>query len=222
MRALLLAATALLCPLNMAAQSAATVQIEFTHPSLIPAHWTLSLHPDGSGHFSAQRGDAPADRAHMLAAVNADREVQLSPRFAAGILASARRHNLFQQECESGRKVAFQGTKKLSYSGPEGQGSCTFNYSDDKEIQQLSETLQGVAETILAGARLELLLQHDRLGLDAELAALEIAAKENRAVQLCAIRGLLMRLTEDPALMERVRKRARELLARAEAEAANP
>jgi len=31
-----------------------------------------------------------------------------------------------------------------------------------------------------------------------------------------------MRLTEDPALMERVRKRARELLARAEAEAANP
>jgi hypothetical protein len=214
-------AAVLLAPLPMAAQTPATVQMEFTHPSLIPAHWTLSLHRDGSGYFRSQRGDAPADKKRMLAAVDVDRQVQLSARFSTAIFAAARRHNFFQQNCESHSKVAFQGTKKLSYSGPDGQGSCTFNYSSDKEIQDLAESLQGVAETILAGARLELLLHHDRLGLDAELEALECAAKENQAQQLGAIREILQRLSEDPELMERVRKRAKALLARVEEETRN-
>jgi hypothetical protein len=221
MRALIwvLSAATLLGPLQVVAQTAATVQIEFTHPGLIPAHWTLSFHADGSGHFQAERGDAPMEKPRMVAA-NVDREVQLSAPFAARVFAVARRHSLFRQECESGRKVAFQGSKKLSYSGPEGQGACTFNYSNDKEIQELGETLQGVAETILAGARLELLLQHDRLGLDAELDALQTAARENRGGQICVLREILTRIAADPAVMERARRRARELLVRADEEAA--
>jgi hypothetical protein len=35
-------------------------------------------------------------------------------------------------------------------------------------------------------------------------------------LQICTIRGILQRLAEDPGVMERVRKRARVLLARAE------
>ena len=44
----------------------------------------------------------------------------------------------------------------------------------------------------------------------------EEAAREGRAQQICAIRGILERLAEDPEVMERVRKRARMLLAGAE------
>jgi hypothetical protein len=73
-----------------------------------------------------------------------------------------------------------------------------------------------VAGTILEGARLELLLQHDRLGLDAETEYLMEAAGDGRAQQIVAIRGILERLAEDDQVMERVRKRARVLLARAE------
>jgi hypothetical protein len=108
--------------------------------------------------------------------------------------------------------VAFQGWKTLTYTGPQGQGSCTFNYSKDKEIQNLGDSLEAVAETILEGARLELLLQHDRLGLDAETEFLVEAVDDGRAQQVCVIREILERLVQDDTVLERVRKRARMLL----------
>ncbi len=36
--------------------------------------------------------------------------------------------------CESHAKVAFQGWKKLIYSGPEGEEVCEFNYSKDQQF----------------------------------------------------------------------------------------
>jgi hypothetical protein len=113
-------------------------------------------------------------------------------------------------------KVAFQGWKKLSYDGPEGQGICEFNYSKDKDIQALGDSLVSVATTIVEGAKLESLLQHDRLGLDQEMQFLAEAAGDGRAQQICTIRGILERLSEDDGVMERVKKRARMLLVRAE------
>ena len=113
-------------------------------------------------------------------------------------------------------RVAFQGWKELSYSGSEGRGSCKFNYSKDKEIQALGDSMVAVATTILEGAKLELLLQHDRLGLDKEFEYVTEAAGDGRVQQICAIHGILERLADDSAVMERVRKRARFLLARTE------
>jgi hypothetical protein len=112
--------------------------------------------------------------------------------------------------------VAFQGWKKFSYSGPEGQGVCEFNYSKDKEIQSLGDSLMAVAGTILEGGRLEMLLAHDRLGLDREMEYLLEASADGRVQQICVIRGILERLAEDDGVMERVRKRARMLLAKGE------
>jgi hypothetical protein len=74
--------------------------------------------------------------------------------------------------------------------------------------------MQAVAETILEGARLEVLLQHDRLGLDQETEFLTEAVQDGRAQQVCAIRDILERLAQDDSVLERVRKRARELLDR--------
>jgi hypothetical protein len=61
-----------------------------------------------------------------------------------------------------------------------------------------------------------MLLQHDPLGLDQEMEYLVEAARDGRVQQICAIRGILERLAEDQGVMERVRKRARVLLADAE------
>jgi hypothetical protein len=208
-----LAACALLCPLALGADPAAVVQMDFDHPGLTPSHWTLTIHADGSGHFRAGGAAAQGEKPRTITVTEVDREVSWEPGFAAGVLARAQRHRFFQQRCESRNQVAFTGTKTLRYDGPGGQGACTFNYSDDKEIQDLSEELRAAAEIVLYGARLEMLLQHDRLGLDAELESLEASVKEDKHPQLCAIREILQRLASDTALMERVRKRARGLLA---------
>jgi len=172
----------------------AVLRMDFSNPGLTPSQWTLEFHPDGSGHFRSQRGSAPASEPRLMEVANIDKDVQVSPKFAEHAFQVAQHHKYFQSECESHLKVAFQGTKKLSYNGPKGEGSCEFNYSKDTEIQSLD----------------------DPLGLDKEIQNVQEAAGDGRAQQICSIRPILERLSEDPAVLERVRKRAKALLAHAE------
>ena len=215
MRGLLLAVVLGWGSAAMAAGANAVVQMEFSHPGLVPARWSLELHPDGRGHFKTERGDAPRVE-DGLEAPDIDRDVQLSAQYAEHVFAIAAKKRYFRMECESHAKVAFQGAKRLSYTGESGQGSCEFNYSKDQEIQQLGDSLESVATTLIEGARLEILRKHDPLGLDKEMERLTDSVSDGRAKQIGSIRAILVQLSEDPAVMERVRKRARGLLDRAE------
>jgi hypothetical protein len=218
MRAFLLVAAGFLATLGSIAAHAdqnEVVQVDFTDDQLNPSHWTLTLQADGSGHFTSQMGKTPEGDTQSVDAPSVDRDVQLSAGFIAHVFSVAHRHNLFNQGCESHLKVAFEGWKKFSYTGPGGSGSCTFNYSKDKEIEELGGSFQAVAETIVEGARLEKLLQHDRLGLDKEMGYLVDAAGSGRALEICTIRQILVRLADDDDVLERVRKRARFLLVQA-------
>jgi hypothetical protein len=209
-----LVVTALALPLL--GQAEPVVQVDFSNPGLSPPHWTLILYPDGSGHFHSERGTAPVTSLKNIEAPDVDRDIRLSAPFAERVFQAARNHKWFNGECESHLKVAFQGWKKLSYAGPEGRGSCQFNYSRDKEIQALGDSMVAVAAAIVEGARLETLLAHDPLGLDSELGYITEAVADGRMQQICVIRGTLKRLVEDQSVMERVRKRARMLLAKAD------
>ena len=189
-------------------------EVEYTNPGLTPSHWVLSLNPDGTGHFRSQRGDAPHNPTLGFEAANVDRDFHVSADYAGHVFATAHQQKLFNVPCDSHLKVAFQGWKKFSYSGPEGSGSCTFNYAKDKDVQMLGESLVAVAEGILEGARLEILLQHDPLGLNKEMEYLTEAAGDGRVQEIETIEGILTRLAEDEGVMDLVRRRARALLPR--------
>ena len=207
------AAGCLICPAM--AQQAGVFEIDFTNAGLVPAHWRLKVNPEGSGQFDADGGQAsPQDKNGILVG-DVHRPIQLSPEFTARIFATARERKLFQFPCESHMKVAFQGTKRLSYSGPEGNGACEFNYSKDKQIQALGDSLMAVENTLLYGARLEKLLQHDRLGLDREMESLAMAAHDGSAIEVGAIREILARIASDEQVLERARRKARLLLTQA-------
>jgi hypothetical protein len=218
MRSALLAwtvAAALILGSNVYAEPAATpvVEVDFTGPAVSPSHWTMILHQDGSGHFQSQWNMSSPAGLEEATAPDVDRGIQVSAEFAERVFQIAQRHNWFNQECESHLKVAFQGWKKLSYTGPQAQGTCTFNYSSDKEIEALGDALLAVSETLREGARLEMLLLHDRLGLDQEMEVLTQAARDGRAQQIGVIREVLERVAADEAVLDRVRKQARLLLA---------
>lgn len=215
MRTLLLALTISATAVLGQADPGRTVQIHYSNPQMIPSQWTLELHPDGSAHFTSTRGTAPRERDSEIEPPNLDQDVQLSPEFAKHVFEVAAHKKFFRKQCESHLNVAFQGTKTLSYRGPDGQGSCAFNYSKDADIQTLSDSLVSVATTLLEGARLEMLLRHDPLGLDRETEALMDMAADGRVQQIGSIRDILERLAGDDEVLERVRKRARELLSQA-------
>lgn len=216
MRPAWFALAALAVAMSARAEDGPVVEIDFSNPGLTPAHWVLTLSPEGTGHFRSERGNAPADKSQGFEAADVDRDIKVSLEFAKRVFETAHQRNFFNFGCESHMKVAFSGLKKLRYSGPDGAGSCMFNYSKDKEIQSLGESLVAVAGAIVEGARLETLLQHDRLGLDRETEYVIEAAKDGRLQEMGTIRGILERLADDPEVMDRVRKRARVLLARAD------
>ncbi len=193
-------------------ESEPLVQVEFSNPGLVPARWTIEVHPDGSAHFRSERGNAARGEGQGIEPPDQDRDFQMTANFANRIFQVARRKKLFGVQCESHMKVAFQGTKKFTYSGPDGKGTCEFNYSKDNEIESLGDDLVSVANTLVEGARLQSLLQHDRLGLDKETEVLAESAADGRALQIGSIRDILERLADDDSVLERVRRRARALL----------
>jgi hypothetical protein len=196
-------------------QQSSVFQIDYTNARLTPSHWQLKLNPDGSGQFDAEGGQPSQEDAKAILAGDVHRPVQLSAAFTESVFTTARTRRLFAFPCESHLKVAFQGIKRLSYSGPEGSGECEYNYSKDKEIESLGNSLIAMEFTILSGARMEKLLQHDRLGLDEELDNLVNAAQAGNAVELGTIRETLTRVASDEQVMERARRKARLLLTQA-------
>jgi hypothetical protein len=210
MRSALVAVLALFFALPMHGVDGASLRVDYSNPSLFPSQWTLVLHPDGTGHFHAEGGIKPQDESDVMLPAAVDRDVNLNRAFADRVFQTVRHHKLFQAEpCESHLKVAFQGWKKLNYSGPDGQGGCEFNYSKNKDIQELGDSLVAVSATLIEGARLELLL-----GLDKAIQYMVEASDDGRLQQMCAIKDILERLENDPHVLDRVRKRARILLAR--------
>lgn len=196
------------------AQQDAKVQVEFSNPALYPSDWTLVLHPDGTGHFHAEGGTRPTDYPDTMFPGKVDRDVRLSSEYTTRIFQTVRQDKILKNKCESHLKVAFQGTKKIHYSGPDAEGGCEFNYSTNKQIQELGESLIAVGQTLIEGARLEILYQHDPLGLDKAIQYVVEATGDGRMQEISTIRNILKRLEEDPRVLDRVRKQARMLLAR--------
>jgi hypothetical protein len=220
--ALLVAVTLGICTAVVSAQTAfgpqaAGAQVGFTYENkqLQPAKYSFLIDESGSGHFHSQPGDPPpADTvSYQTLAEAQDRPVQLSRPVVERIFSTARAQKFFAIKCEDGKdKVAFQGMKQLSYQGPDGSGSCTYNWSKSGAIEKLTTIFESIAFTLEEGRRLEVEHKHDRLALDGELGDLLSAVKDGRAIEVQSIQPILQKIAEDDAVLERARIRAKKLL----------
>jgi hypothetical protein len=198
----------------MAAPGAA-VTFEYENQQLQPAEYAMVIYENGAGQFHSQPGDKPLESTAYYQPLPQEQEraIQLSPGSVEKIFSAARSQKFFAVQCEDTKnKVAFQGTKQLSYRGANGSGSCTYNWSKIVAIQNLTALLEAIAFTLEEGRRLELEHKHDRLSLDAELGVLVDAAKDDRAAEIENIRPTLQTIIDDGEVMERARSRAKKLL----------
>jgi hypothetical protein len=137
----------------------------------------------------------------------------VSPATAAKVFALARELKRFNFQCASkARNVADTGKKTLTYNGLDATTSCTYNYSENKNVETLTELFFGLAETLDEGRKLDFLHRYDRLGLDAALEFLAQEVSAGRALDIGIIAPSLRSLAADPNVMERVRNRAATLL----------
>ena len=192
----------------------AHIRFTFENPKLQPASYVIDINEDGSGHFHSEAGSADSSDPEGIAAQAVNMDIKIDEPLLSELFKTARSHSYFAVACESAKsKVAFTGKKALQYTGPDGNGSCTFNWSRDQQIMKMADDLIAVAFTVEEGRRLAVEHEHDRLGLDAELEELQEAVKGNRAQQIQNIAPQLEAIASDEKVMERARLRARQLLA---------
>jgi hypothetical protein len=201
-----------------AVASAAVVSFEFDRPGLPVPHFVLAIHEDGSGTYQADEEERrSADSAlQLVSRKHIERGLNVSQGMVEKIFKSARMLNRFNMVCASKAKnIADTGKKTFTYSGADGSGTCTYNYSEDKSVATLGDTFFAIANTMDIGRKLEFERRFDRLGLDAELISLEHAVEEKDALELGSISSILNVIASDGDLMQRARLRAAKLLQQA-------
>jgi hypothetical protein len=186
------------------------VTFSFERKGLPVPKYRLTVQEDGATVYEGEEsGSGAAATAHPFRSA-----VRISPSTAAHVLATARKLDHFNIACASKAKnIADTGTKVLSYAAPDGTGSCTYNYTENKDVQAITDTIQGITETMDRGRELDHLRRFDRLGLDAAITFLTQEVSEGHALELETIATTLHSLVADNAVMERVRARANKLLA---------
>ena len=223
-----LSAILLLSGISACAQQppASVLVFHFERPGLPVPEYTLTIHDDGSGSYAATYTAPPADASSrygnsyvasqaVAQPTQVTRPIVLSAQTTARLFERVRSTNQLR-DCESRDKnIANTGAKTITYTGPEGSAHCTYNYTENKAVAGMTETFQGIAQTLDDGRSIELLHRYDRLGLDRELSNLADAVKDGRALEVATIAPVLQALCDDSQVMERVRKRAAGLLSAA-------
>ena len=135
-----------------------SVSLQFELAGAVVPKFTLTIYRDATGMYEGEAavlgsGDegeaaAPPQLFH--------RELTVSTELAKRIFLLAAKLKDFKTECESRAKnMAETGKKTLIYRALDDEGSCTYNYSDDERVQEVTSALRGVAETMDVGRRLE-------------------------------------------------------------------
>jgi hypothetical protein len=202
-------------------QGAGPAQIRFTYenPKLQPAKYVVTVGEDGSGHFRSEGGGPASNDPDNMPADPQDEPIHISKALRVAMFATARKNKLFAMACDDGGKnIAFQGTKTLQYTGPEGQGSCTFNWSKNSQIDKLTDQFEAIAATLEEGNKLQRQYEHARLSLDTELEVLEQMVHDGRAIEVENIAPILQTLAGDEAVLQRVQRGSRALLAQAKSD----
>jgi hypothetical protein len=196
----------------------ARVTFQLDHAGAMVPRFTLAIEEDGRVSYVAEQavpegaqegGNATSATQHV------EQRGELTPATTARIFELARASDRFNVACEAlAKNVADMGRKTLRYSGPEGDGSCVYNFSEIKSIATLTQLLQGITMTLDMGRKLDFDHRFDRLGLDEDTSALVETIAQGRAVEVNLIARTLRSIAEDSEVMERVRSRASSLLQR--------
>jgi len=192
------------------------VEFSFDRTGLRVPHYELMLMENGIGQYRGEESPKTASPADTPAFAQpfGPQKISISPSTVIKVFALARRLDQFNIPCDSTAKnVADTGEKTLSYVGAQGvMASCTYNYTEKKDVQTLTDIFEGIAETLDEGRELGYLHRYDRLGLDAELESFSREVAEGHAIELQTIAQTLNSLAGDPDVMQRVRIRASGLL----------
>ncbi len=103
----------------------------------------------------------------------------------------------------------------LTYKDARRSGECTYNYSTNLAVQELTSLMQSLSATLEFGHRLQYDRHYQKLALEQEFKRMEQMARSDQLVEITAIRPILDQIIADPSVINVTRARAQRLLERA-------
>jgi hypothetical protein len=181
-----------------------------------PQNVTITVQSTGSARYVSRNPFTPpepgADPDYTL-------DFTLSSRSQQKLFREAREANYFDGDFSFKKHVvASTGKKTLTYSDPVRHFSTTYDYSDNKAIEEITNLFSGISNTIEHGRKLAYLHRFDKLGLEDELKAMEDAAESHNLAELQIIRPTLESIAQDSTILNIARQRAKRLVAKANSE----
>jgi len=140
----------------------------------------------------------------------------MTAKDAARIFKLAQQAKYFNGDFEyRAHRIANTGKKTLTYADETRHFQTIYNHSENKAIQELTSLFQGISSTIEFGRKLQFKHKYDKLGLEAELKAMEEAAENHNLAEIQIVSATLKDIADDSSVLNIARQRARRLLAKA-------
>jgi hypothetical protein len=181
-----------------------------------PQEVTITVQSSGSARYISRNPFTPpepgSDPDYML-------DFTISTRNQERLFRDAREANYFNGDFSYKKHaVASTGKKTLTYSDSVRHFSTTYDYSENKAIQEIMNLFSGISNTIEHGRKLVFLHRFDKLGLEDELKGMESAAEGHNLAELQIIAPTLKSIAGDTTVLNIARQRAKRLLAKANSE----
>jgi hypothetical protein len=198
-------------PAPDAAPALPSVTFTQAFPRATPAY--LSLRIDSAGHaaYESRREEGEPGQPELGEPYRS--EFVISEATARRIFALAETLDYFQGDWDFKKhRIADTGRKTLLYSDSTRTHQTTYNWSENHDVQELTDIFQGIATTQEAAYELNRLRRYDRLGLNNQLERMEEMAKSGWLRELHVIAPLLENIANDREIMHIARQRAQHLL----------
>jgi hypothetical protein len=185
-------------------------EIHFTlsFPQATPPYYTIAVEATGRAQYKSTPQPNNEGDPYQL-------EFVASQTTRERVFELARQLNFFEGDYDYTKtKIAFTGTKTLTYKNRDQEHTTSYNWSQNPQIQEITQIFQDIYNTVEMGRQLQDKYRFDKLGVDSILTSMENEAKENHLGELQILQPLLTRMAKDTSLMNISRRRAAFLLSR--------
>jgi hypothetical protein len=169
----------------------------------VPEYLSITVNADGQGSYEGRKlGETATPRPFQLSLATSQRLFELA----------ADLNNFKDIQLESHKKVANLGLKTFIYRRGGEKNQVQFNYTLQREAQELSdlfEKIAGVEEHIKA---LEFAIKYDPLGLPRELLQIQIDLQERALVDPELMVPSLEQIVSNPRFLHLAQVRAQNIL----------
>ena len=188
----------------------ASVQFIFNWSKGIPWQtYSITVQADGNTHFQGTPApDAAGGDTDLF-----QQDFTMSEANRSKIFDLAKKLNYFQGNFESPlKRIARTGSKTLEYKSATANSSATYNWSQNVDVQELTNLFIAIASTLDYGRKLTFQYRFDKLGMNIRLKELADLQANHYAEELNAIAPILRKIADDPNMMHISSQTAQQLL----------